>query len=376
MVKSGILSLIEMVCTGGGAMLKVLIVDDNPSVYNGLKRIVPWEQLNAEIVGACGNGEEALELALELQPDLIITDVRMPVMDGLELCKHVHDLVPNASLIILSAFQDFSYAQTAIRYGVIDYILKPIDKPKLSELIRKISDISENHDMQERYYTLLYDDSTKEKLEACLKSGKAADLSVYFEYAFKQIESSNFQTTRNICYKFHSILFEALRNIDVSLEPMGISQEQSWRRLNQAKTKEEMRNYVRQVCESVIQWIQERKHARSEIVAERVKSILQIKYTDPEFTIYSIAAELNLSPNYISAIFRQNIGDNINAYLTRMRITHARKLLKQTSETVQDISRIVGYSDSHYFAKVFKKSEGFTPSQYRNIALSQGSVGS
>lgn len=355
-------------------MLKVLIVDDKPVVCSGLRRMIPWTQLGADLIGECSNGQEALESALEHRPGLIITDIRMPVMNGLELCKRLHEQLPDTAIIILSAFHDFSYAQTAIRYGVTDYVLKPIDKPKIEQLIHKIAQVAQSRQIRELYYRLLYDANLKEQWAAAIKRGDMSMIQEQFESMFTEYPMVTYDDIKDICSKLLAIWLEASREAGLPWGHSGLSQEQAWRQLVTANSKEAMRECVKQWFHGVTEWVHERKNKRSEVVVECLKNIIRQKYQDPALTIYSIASELNLSPNYISVIFRQWTGENISTYLTRLRMEHSRHLLKDPAASIQEVAKHVGYVDPHYFTKVFKKNEGLTPSQYRNLALHPGSA--
>jgi two-component system response regulator YesN len=119
-------------------MIKALIVDDEYLVRLGLKTTIPWTDLGIEIVGDAGDGETGLEMTLEHRPDLIITDVKMPFLNGIEFMKRVSESRLSASFIVLSGYGDFDYAKSAIHYGAVEYILKPIENEKLIEVLRRV----------------------------------------------------------------------------------------------------------------------------------------------------------------------------------------------------------------------------------------------
>ncbi|HEY5562616.1 MAG TPA: response regulator transcription factor [Clostridiaceae bacterium] len=121
-------------------MYKVLIVDDEPFVRDGLKLIIDWEQYGFYICGEASDGDEGLKLMEDKSPDLVITDIKMPEMDGFEFIEQSKkNLGLNTHFIILSGYSDFEYAQRAIRYGVINYLLKPIEEDELIGVLQKIS---------------------------------------------------------------------------------------------------------------------------------------------------------------------------------------------------------------------------------------------
>jgi len=121
-------------------MYKVLIVDDEIFVRKGLINLMDWTSLQYEICGEAENGLEAIGLIEQLKPDLVIADIRMPVLDGLALIKRVKEEGEHQPLfIIVSGYHDFSYAQQALRYNVQDYILKPVDEEELESTLRKLA---------------------------------------------------------------------------------------------------------------------------------------------------------------------------------------------------------------------------------------------
>ncbi|WP_238524550.1 response regulator transcription factor [Caldicellulosiruptor hydrothermalis] len=119
-------------------MYKMMIVDDEYYVKEGLKQTIDWAKYQIEIVGEADNGEDALNLAKTLNPDIIITDIRMPILDGVEFMKKLRENEINSHLIVISAYDDFEYARAAIKYGATNYILKPIDNNELIETIQKV----------------------------------------------------------------------------------------------------------------------------------------------------------------------------------------------------------------------------------------------
>lgn len=120
-------------------LYKVLLVDDEPLTLEGLKLMVDWESLGYKISGECGNGEEAVSLIEKLLPDLVITDIRMPVMDGLDLIEHVKKhMDQNIKFIILSGYNEFEYARRALKFEVNHYVLKPIFPEEMVAVLREM----------------------------------------------------------------------------------------------------------------------------------------------------------------------------------------------------------------------------------------------
>lgn len=118
----------------------VLLVDDDEVVREGIIKKIDWEQCGFRIVGSAGNGSDALEIAENLQPDVVMTDVMMPFMDGLELGEQITRMNPQVKLLIFSGADEFEYAQKALRIQAVEYILKPIDAEELKETLARIKE--------------------------------------------------------------------------------------------------------------------------------------------------------------------------------------------------------------------------------------------
>lgn len=121
-------------------MLKLIIVDDEERVCKVIRYLVDWDTLEVEIAGECRNVPEAIKSIEEIHPDIVITDIRMPGHDGIELIRQMKKLYPGIHFIIVSGYSQFEYAQNAIKYGVDDYLLKPIKKKELLQSINKIKE--------------------------------------------------------------------------------------------------------------------------------------------------------------------------------------------------------------------------------------------
>ena len=133
-------------------MLKIFLAEDEVVVRETIKRMIPWEELGFELVGEAADGEMALPLLIRQQPDLLITDIKMPFMDGLTLARLAKKEIPRLKVVILSGYDDFNYAKQAIGIGVEDYLLKPITKNALSERLSEIRSRYEHEKTQKEYY--------------------------------------------------------------------------------------------------------------------------------------------------------------------------------------------------------------------------------
>lgn len=133
-------------------MLKIFLAEDEVVVRETIKRMIPWEELGFELVGEAADGEMALPLLIRQQPDLLITDIKMPFMDGLTPARLAKKEIPGLKVVILSGYDDFNYAKQAIGIGVEDYLLKPITKNALIERLSEIRSRYEHEKTQKEYY--------------------------------------------------------------------------------------------------------------------------------------------------------------------------------------------------------------------------------
>ena len=133
----------------------MLLVDDEEDIREGISRKMDWLGLGFSLVGEAANGQDALELAESLRPDVILTDIKMPFMDGLELCRILTDRLPAARFVVFSGFDAFEYAKQAIQMNVVEYILKPINADELSAVLRRLKDQLDRERAERRNVELL-----------------------------------------------------------------------------------------------------------------------------------------------------------------------------------------------------------------------------
>jgi len=179
--------------------MRVIIADDEENVCQLIKNIIDWESIGMHIVGVAHNGIEALDMIKELQPDLAITDIRMPGYDGLEMIRRAKDVKEDLEFIIISGYGHFEYAQNAIKYGVGDYLLKPIKKEELMTALDKIKRRHMRHREQfgenERLRKRLENDADELRkkffVDCLLKKGESLDnldleyVNETYHYSFK-----------------------------------------------------------------------------------------------------------------------------------------------------------------------------------------------
>ncbi|AWB45540.1 DNA-binding response regulator [Paenibacillus sp. CAA11] len=129
-------------------MIKVMIVDDEPKLRQGLQTLIPWESLGLTVTATAANGEEAIEVIDKEPPDILVVDIRMPLMDGLQLIQYLTSNGLQSQFIILSGYADFEYAKQAIKYGAAGYLLKPVDIKEMTSTLKRVCERIEEERLQ------------------------------------------------------------------------------------------------------------------------------------------------------------------------------------------------------------------------------------
>ena len=151
---------------------KVILVDDEVEVIDIMKQKIRWNDLGFDVVGSATNGVKALELVEKLQPDVVLTDIKMPYMDGLELARKLNQDYPNIYIMLCTGFDEFEYAKEAVHLEIKEYMLKPISATELSDSLVKLKNTLD----KER------EEKLNVKKTGGLFSGSAAKATVQFLY--------------------------------------------------------------------------------------------------------------------------------------------------------------------------------------------------
>lgn len=534
-------------------MVKVFLVEDEIVIRDGIKNSIKWEKEGFEFVGEAGDGELAYPMILKEQPDILITDIKMPFMDGLELSRLVKQELPDIKILILSGYDEFEYAKEAIRIGVAEYLLKPVSSNKLLEVLRSVTsaivqerqekellrkyeaDMLENREYQkdeflnriltqnlsvteilaqakalsmdlsaqlyntvilevagisaadetggvnmlsaietgieeqnglytfrrstERWMVLcLAEDSVQmdqkvRTVEACVKS--ALDTCpVQTEYfgaighpvsRIRELKESLAEAERVFACRYlkewnqivgsegipengsentelnvgslevakldrkildgflktglrgqassfvdeyfaslgekniQSLLFRQYVTMDAYLtavnvlESIGYDSDEFVARCGDFKDMETVfqtvahtKKYLVHLIETTIDFREAVSKGSNSSLLKAARSYIEQNFDNEDISLNTVASSVNLSPNYFSTVFSQEMGMTFIEYLTRVRMEKAKELLRGSSMKTAEIAYAVGYKDSHYFSYLFKKTQHCTPREFKS----------
>lgn len=185
--------------------LKVVIVEDNPTTVLSLVKTIDWDVMKCEVAGTAGDGESGGVMIRQLKPDIVLTDIRMPVKSGLDMIADVREDVPDCCFVIITGYDEFQYASQAIKLGVFDYLLKPIDNEEVMRTVRRAAAVTrrqmendvaleqaENLKMRAQLLTLLTNDSQRGQGVHELLAGAGLQFHTYYIMALQQTEERYF----------------------------------------------------------------------------------------------------------------------------------------------------------------------------------------
>ena len=395
-------------------MKRVLIVDDDFLVRTYLKQMINWEEFGFFIVGDAKNGAEAIEILQKDGADVIIADVSMPIMNGIELTRFVKKNSPRTHILILSCHDDFIYVKEAMKLGIDDYLLKNnLTEETLIEALNKISfDEEENSSDIERFALIGRKKLREDFFEAfdagnpSKKLANDADVDINFKQAtvlmiipksWRQREEILTEAEReNFLLAFEEMAINSCRNSAKSL--IFVSNRGGFfhwgmiaEKFNQ-ESAERLKNFAKLYFNLELTiFIGESRENLAEISDEWQKIYDTVKENPPEtedlhpsiklalkyieahyreeISQSDVAEAVYLNPSYFSTLFKKSLGKGFSDYLTELRIGRVKARLAKSSEKIKDISESEGFNDYQYFVKVFKKLTDFTPSQYRQKFL-------
>lgn len=436
-------------------MNKVIIVDDEPWILSGLKKMINFKAYGFEPITA-SSAMEALDYLNEhpLGVDLVITDISMPGMDGLELIKKIREIRSDIEIVILSGYSEFEYARQGMRLGVNDYVLKPVNIEEMEAILSKLNEKLDSFEMIYQsdfsvgnlYFALLGSFDALHNLEryavyeygnetACIISVNSEDEMMQilndipkgilvgvssltdkvdnhitlvrearlaylskFIYAEEKIyiyRPTNFECAKKITKSLINTYSQNYQNIFSMLENMpketaknnltiedlthiwngiaaffigkeslcsGFNYYSADDLVDEYKNQNEMFSYIAEASKDTPEIFDDDKLGKS--FANMLVYITNNYKT--ELYLKDLAQEFYLNMTYCCDLFRKHLNMTFHEYLTQIRMKKAKELLLSGEYTVTQISGMVGYLDTYYFSRVFKKYYGVAPKKFKD----------
>ena len=405
---------------GSVDLYKLIVVDDEKSARDLISECIDTADLGFSVSDGFSNGESALNYIKENPVDVVITDIKMPKMSGIELSEQIYRMNRQTKVIIVSGYSEFEYAKSALEYGVINYLLKPLKIAELFETLKRIKEILDNDkasndisdlitEQREQFFTDLIMDEFKnnDEIRAVFKSlqfpfeienitGHVLDIDIInyyslndWKYGKEAIQTAIFNilsdvfNSKYVYLAFHKgtrFIFALIKGSEI------ISQEvilDTLKKVLGITANVSKLVYFTKITENksiILDFEQSDRLAlknshlliKSEDVIEDDVILNAKKFIDENFsediTRDDAARFVFLNPAYFSRYFKQKTGQSFSEYLLNIRIKNAIIMLN-SGVKIKDLPRRVGYNNSRYFLKNFKKITSYSPSEYKRFMM-------
>lgn len=357
--------------------LHILIADDEPLVRKGLRLILKKSHLPVHNVLEATNGTEALRLAQQYSPQIVVLDIKMPGCNGLEAMKQIRQSLPETKIVVLSAYSYFEYAQEALRYGALDYLIKPVQPEEIVKVLcrclkkqKPLGPVRKEEKVNiaswEKDVSFKPAFPHKEHLVALIREGDAISACYKMKSIFQEL-INNEKSFSDLSAQTAGLVFFIVR---IALESGADEQKASdlqhqiLCKIFQARDEEDLLQLLKQAVYEVTSLLPCGKEPRNRRLISIAEQYIRDHLAE-NLTLKEVAGQVYLSPAYFSAFFKRETGENFSSYLNKIRIENAKEMMADETLTLRFISHKVGFSDESYFNRIFKKITGVTPGEYR-----------
>lgn len=377
-------------------MLKVVLADDEPYIVQGISMIIDWAKEGFEIVGEASNGVDALELIKKYDPDLVIADIMMPQMTGLELLEKVRtENISGADFVILSGYSEFDYAKTAMKFGSLDYLLKPLDKDELLGILEKVRESErsktamgiKDNSATEAWSTMVssfvmnfesQEDGSDEMLTSkvldrkiidslihAVETNRKEDITVLTSKVYSEMEKlENRFVTMGTNYLIYGLIHLAA-DVEADINQQEILKNIAYSAFENTNSQNALMNLNNMLIEYSEYLVQLRGN-QSQNVLSSVEADIRISYKE-NLTLKDFGKKYFVNSAYLGQMFKKQYGESFKDYLNNIRVDKAKELLLNSDMKVNEIASEVGYNDVDYFINRFIARIGCTPARFRKM---------
>jgi two-component system response regulator YesN len=350
-------------------MLTILIVDDERIEQDYLSSIFRKYPNEYRVIGFANNGEQAVSYGLQKKPDIIIMDINLPMINGLEAAKMIRIHNPSQIIILNSGYAEFEFAQQAVQDQLDAFLLKPAPEDKILSTIqccfaRKLSKAGPKMETN----AVLWEEFPFEELEELTNALLTKDYRRYKVFSEKILQFLQAQKTPisekrfhlyNLLFQIESAIYRSSRSKDLItiLDLQGtfrtISRAHRWQELTQVFG--EFFNRL-----GLLLSMDDTQRDEISIVVEYIEN----NYAE-DLRLASLASLVHLSPSYLSRLFKQRTGKSLSGYINEIRVENATERLRNTDMDLQDIAFACGFASMSSFYRVYKQICRITPTQMR-----------
>ncbi|MCF0133477.1 MAG: response regulator [Blautia sp.] len=350
--------------------MRIFIVDDEEIVIDWIKMVIERSEKDCEVIGSAGSGTMALTQIRDLQPDVVISDIRMPELDGLTLVEMLKDALEHTVFIMISGYQEFEYARRALHLKVLDYIDKPLNKNKLfgaleqAETVLKEGRAGSGSAEEQKEQSVVRRRELSEMFLRVLETGTEMQIIAGCESFLEELYRMGLNEVqlRDSCAK---IVYMAMENMKERVPSWNHFRNVApYHEIKEMEDIEEVRTYTSCMVNRLAKGLAVDEKAEGERNAAALLAYIETHYQE-DISLQELAEFMNMSPASVSAYFKTHIGMSYIKYLTQFRIDKAMELLRN-GEKAYEVGALVGYNDYRYFSQVFKKAVNMSPSEYRN----------
>lgn len=362
--------------------LSVVIIDDEPWTREVVKHLGQWKELGLSIVGEASDGDLGLEMVRELRPDIILTDVRMPYLNGIDLVRTLRAENNHSQVIFFSGYDDSTYIRSALRLGASDYLLKPIKPNELNERLKtcveairktKTEKSGANGAITEApgfiaaawakpFYQLCTE------LQLALQTGEQYAVEKKLNemralLAQNEGETPHSSALIQVYYAIMGILQRYISDSGYSVEEIFGKSNTSFV-FGRDSTSAELFRYTQELLGIAVVRVSDLTRNSTKLNLDLVREFVKESYARG-ITLEETAAHFYVTKEYLSKVFKMKFGEGFTEFVTKLRMERALRLMCEYDIAIKDIGPAVGYFDTAHFYRVFKKHFGFTPGQMR-----------
>lgn len=357
-------------------MIKVLIAEDEEGILYSISNAFSWENMGCEIIGLAQNGIQALEYSLSTPPDIVISDIVMPGIDGITFLRYLKEKYPNTQFIILTGHRNFEYACDALNLGAAVFLLKPVNYKELENHLKKIINTILASQEQQQI------ENQQDYILSNLLSGhvySSIDFSpriLQLLDSLKQFRVCAFQFDDNQehdIFRIHNLakFCESINSIigsDKQQTALLFEKYANFQKVIRCDTLEMLKDiFVNMIID--LSDFRSIKTSTKQDIVNKITDYISNHYME-QLSLSTVAKSVFLSPSYLSSLITGETGKNFTDIVNEIRISKSIELLKNPKMRIADIAYSVGFNEPQYFSSIFKKCTNLTPRDYRDFYLS------